>query len=325
MLFLDVNGILRVGGRLKNALLDPEVKHPAIIPRDSSFSRLVIADFHERTLHGGVQVVLSALRQQYWIIGGRSPVSSYIRRCIKCIRYRATTAKQMMGSLPLSRVTPTCPFLNSSVDYAGPFQLRTWCGRAARMYKGYIVVFVCFSISAVHLELTTDYTTQGFLAAFRRFIRRRGRCSTLTSDFGTNFIGADNELRHLFHAASKETANLAHLLAADGTTWKFNPPAAPHFGGKWEAAVKSTKFHLRRMIGDTVLTYEELSTLLIQVEAVLNSHPLTPLSDDLDDVNALTPAHFLVGESLIVVPEPSLDDVQISRLSRWQLLRQMLD
>lgn len=284
----------------------------------------MIADFHERTLHGGVQVVLSALRQQYWIIGGRSLVSSYIRRCIKYIRYRATTAKQMMDSLPLSRVTPTRPFLNSGVDYAGPFQLRTWRGRAVRMYKGYIVVFVCFSTSAVHLELTTDYTTQGFLAAFRRFIRRRGRCSTLTSDCGTNFIGTD-ELRRLFHAASKETANLAHLLAANGTTWKFNPPAAPHFGGKWEAAVKSTKFHLRRVSGDTVLTYEELSTLLIQVETVLNSRSLTPLSDDPDDVNTLTPAHFLVGESLIVVPELSLDDVQISRLSRWQLLRQMLD
>lgn len=185
-----------------------------------------------------------------------------------------------MGSLPLSRVTPTRPFLHSGVDYAGPFQLRTWRGRAARTYKGYLVVFICFSTSAVHLELTTDYTTQGFLTAYRRFIGQRGRCSTLTSDCGTNFIGADNELRRLFRAASKEVADLSHLLAADGTTWKFHPPAAPHFGGKWEAAVKSTKFHLRHVIGDTVLTYEEFSTLLIQVEAVLNSRPLSALSDD---------------------------------------------
>lgn len=79
-----------------------------------------------------------------------------------------------MGLLSATRVTPTRPFLNSGVDYAGPFNLRTWRGRAARTYKSYLIVFVCFATSAVHLELATDYSTQGFLAAYRRFISRRG-------------------------------------------------------------------------------------------------------------------------------------------------------
>ncbi|KMQ89359.1 gag-pol polyprotein precursor [Lasius niger] len=323
--FVDYEGILRVGGRLKNSSLDADTKHPAILPRDSSFSRLLISEIHKQTLHGGVQLVLATLRQQFWILGGRSPVSAFIRRCVRCARYRATTAKEMMGSLPASRVTPTRPFLNSGVDYAGPFSLRTWRGRAGRTYKGYLIVFICFATSAVHLELATDYSTQGFLAAYRRFTGRRGRCNTLISDCGTNFVGADAELRRMFSSASKEAADLAHILAADGTTWRFNPPSAPHFGGKWEAAVKSTKFHLRRILGDSILTYEEFNTLLVQIEAVLNSRPLCALSDDPADVIALTPAHFLVGESLTTIPEPSVVETPISRLSRWQLIRHMLE
>lgn len=119
--------------------------------------------------------------------------------------------------------------------------------------------------------------------------------------------------------------HLAHLLANDGTKWIFNPPSAPHFGGKWEAAVKSVKYHLTRILGDTRLTYEEFTTILVQVEAVLNSRPLCPLSDDANDYAALTPGHFLIGEAINIVPEPDLTHITLSRLSRWQLLRQKAD
>ena len=125
----------------------------------------------------------------------------------------------------------------------------------------------------------------------------------------------------------KLTISRLELSAAvlnDGTEWKFNPPGAPHFGGKWEAAVKSVKFHLKRTIGDSLLTFEELSTLLSQIEAVLNSRPLEPLSEDPDDLTALTPGHFLIGEAQTTVPEPSLDEGNLSRLSRWQLIQQKL-
>ncbi|XP_029176117.1 uncharacterized protein LOC114944399 [Nylanderia fulva] len=105
----------------------------------------------------------------------------------------------------------------------------------------------------------------------------------------------------------------------------FNPPSAPHFGGLWEAAVKAVKHHLRRTIGEAKLTFEELSTLLVEVEACLNSRPLGALSDDPDDLDALTPEHFLVGGPLLSIPEPSLLDAQTSRLSRWRLLQQMRD
>ncbi|XP_076665012.1 uncharacterized protein LOC143367261 [Andrena cerasifolii] len=145
------------------------------------------------------------------------------------------------------------------------------------------------------------------------------------SDRGTNFVGADKELRQWFSTATSELGDLAPLLADMGTKWVFNPPAAPHFGGIWEAAVKSMKFHLRRVIGDTPMTFEEMATLLTQIEACLNSRPLIPLSDEPDDFNFLTPSHFLVGSSLIAVPEPSLAAEPRNRLSRWQFIQQMRD
>ncbi|XP_076301722.1 uncharacterized protein LOC143219731 [Lasioglossum baleicum] len=115
------------------------------------------------------------------------------------------------------------------------------------------------------------------------------------------------------------------LLAESGTNWIFNPPAAPHFGGIWEAAVKSVKYHLRRVIGETLLTFEEMSTLLTQIEACLNSRPITPLTDEPSDLTALTPAHFLIGSPLTAIPEPSLTDVRSSRLKRWQMIQQQRD
>ncbi|XP_046143431.1 uncharacterized protein LOC123988237 [Osmia bicornis bicornis] len=192
------------------------------------------------------------------------------------------------------------------------------------MQKGWICVFVCFATSAVHLEVVTDYSADAFIAAYRRFAARRGTAVSLYSDCGTNFQGADAQLKKQFKDSTRENQDIAALLAKDGTQWHFNPPAASHMGGKWEAVVKSLKFHLKRTIGDALLTFEESITLLAQIEAILNSRPLEPLSDDPDDVSALSPGHFLIGSPLNAVPEPTLLDVAVNRLSRWQFLQQRL-
>ncbi|XP_029676962.1 uncharacterized protein LOC115243847 [Formica exsecta] len=230
-----------------------------------------------------------------------------------------------MGNLPRSRVTPGRPFLHTGVDYVGPFQIRTSKGRGHRAYKGFIAVFVCLCTRAVHLELASDYTTEAFLAAFRRFTSRRGLCTDLYSDCGTNFIGADRELRKLFQGSTSDGRRIAHITSSQGVRWHFNPPAAPHFGRLWEAAVKSTKHHLRRIIGEATLTFEEFSTFLTQVETCLNSRPLHALSDDPDDFTALTPGHFLIGAPLLAVPEPSRTEQRDTHISRWQLVQKMRD
>ncbi|XP_025267294.1 uncharacterized protein LOC112638912 [Camponotus floridanus] len=323
--FLDDHGIIRVGGRLKHAVLSEDERHPIILPPESWMTQLLVKAHHRRTLHGGVQLTLGLLRLRYWIPRGRSIVKGTIHRCVTCVRWKAAVPQPMMSSLPTARVAPARPFLRTGVDYAGPILIRTGKGRGHKSHKGFIVVFICFATKAVHLETASDYSTDAFLAAFRRFTSRRGLCKEVYSDCGTNFVGADRELRLLFQASSSDGRRIAHIAASDGIRWRFNPPAAPHFGGLWEAAVKSTKHHLRRVLGDTTLTFEEMSTFLAQMEACLNSRPLQALSDDHGDVTALTPGHFLIGAPLLAVPEPSLADGSSSLLSRWKLLQRMRD
>ncbi|XP_015433443.1 PREDICTED: uncharacterized protein LOC107189427 [Dufourea novaeangliae] len=239
--YTDTQGIIRVGGRLERSQLELETIHPAILPRQSKFTSLIIADTHQRTLHGGTQSTMNHIRQSYWIISGRAPVRSHILRCIKCARQHAVRAQQLMSQLPPTRVTPSRPFFTSGVDYAGRLTIKIWKGRGAKKQKGWLCIFVCFVTSAVHLEAVSDYTADSFLAVFRRFTGRRSICNTLYSDCGTNFIGADATLKKLFTQGTQELNALRCSLTNDGTTWKFNPPAAPHMGGKWEAAVKSVK------------------------------------------------------------------------------------
>ncbi|XP_054289554.1 uncharacterized protein LOC129004885 [Macrosteles quadrilineatus] len=323
--FVDNTGLMRVGGRLEQSSLEYDSKHPYILPKNSKFSKLVIDDAHLRTLHSGTRCTLATVRQKFWVVGGRPIVKRELLKCVTCARYRSQRAQQLMGQLPPTRTSPSRPFLHSGVDYAGPFVIKTWHGKRAKTYKGYIAVFICSATSAIHLELVSNYSAEAFIAAYKRFTSRRGICATLTSDCGTTFVGADKELKRLFSSSSAESGQLKSLLANDGTEWKFNPPAAPHFGGHWEAGVKSVKYHLKRVMKTHLLTYEEFSTVLVQIEAVLNSRPLCQLTEDPDDLAILTPAHFLVGESLTTIPEPNQENQPTSRLTRWKLTRQMLE
>ncbi|XP_036145028.1 uncharacterized protein LOC105841100 [Monomorium pharaonis] len=211
--FLDSDGLLRVGGRLDHSQLDPETKHPYILPKQSPLTSLIIADSHAQTLHGGTQIILAHIRQTYWILGGRAPVKSYILRCVCCARHRKQRAQQLMGQLLAARVTPAQSFLNTGVDYAGPITIKTWRRRAAKTYKGYLAIFVGLATSGVHLEVVTEYSTEAFMAAYERFCSQRGICATLHSDCGTNFVGADAELRKLFNTASRKLKKLASFLA----------------------------------------------------------------------------------------------------------------
>ncbi|XP_015120757.1 uncharacterized protein LOC107043687 [Diachasma alloeum] len=192
------------------------------------------------------------------------------------------------------------------------------------MYKAYICLFVCFATSANHLEIVTDLKSERFITAYKRFTSRRDICATRTSDRGLNCIGADRELRNLFDQAPSESADIRDRLASDGIQWIFNPPHSLHMGDKWEAAVKSTKHHLRTIIGTSTLTYEECTTLLTQVQAILYSRLLCTLTNDPQDTSALTPGHFIIREPVTTVPEPSLQLIPTDNLNRWQFITQRL-
>lgn len=288
-------------------------------------AKLIVADAHNKTMHGGQQLTCNYVRSSYWVTKLKNIVKSHIHHCAPCIRHAPTFQTPLMGQLPSCRVTPSKPFSNAGVDYAGPINIRVYKGRGQRSYKCYICLFICMATRAVHIEAVSDLTTEGFLAAFKRFVARRGRCNHLWSDNGTNFVGASRELKKLF-ANEKSTlaSDIASALATNNTEWHFIPPHAPNFGGLWEAGIKSIKYHMRRVIGDSTLTYEELSTVLAQIEACLNSRPLSNGSSDPDDCVPLTPGHFLVGEPLVLAPDHNLEHNLVNNLRRWQLTQRMV-
>ena len=184
---------------------------------------------------------------------------------------------------------------------------------------------MCLATKAVHIELATDLLSETFLNVLRRFISRRGRPSDIFPDNGTNFVGTDHDLHDLFSMFrnEREITEIVNYCTTEQITWHFIPPHAPHFGGIWEAAVKCAKTSLRHVAGNTTLRYDELTTLLTQVEDILNSRPLSPLSEDPNDLQPLTPAHFLIGTPLNSFPEPSTLHLPINRLTRWQRFEQM--
>ncbi|XP_046811250.1 uncharacterized protein LOC124420880 [Lucilia cuprina] len=178
----------------------------------------------------------------------------------------------------------------------------------------------CFSTKAIHLEACSSLSTDAFLAAFARFTGRRGLPKRLMSDNGTNFLGASRSLRkesRLFLRKSAE--DISKKYAVHGFEWKFIPPSAPHMGGLWEAGVKSFKFHFQKITGNQKFNFEEFSTLLTRIESVLNSRPISPMSEDPEDLQALTTGHFLSRAPLMFAPE--LPSENLSIINRWERLQ----
>lgn len=324
--FLDQEGIMRVGGRLVMSHLPYDAKHPIILPKNHHVTNLYIMHAHKEHLHAGVQQTLYVLRRRYWIIDGRSQAYKLIRNCVECAKIHPPPTNYIMGLLPAARVNISDPFTQVAVDYCGPFILKEKKFRNKTGIKSYVAVFVCLAVKAVHLELVTDLSSDGFLSALRRFIARRGPSKDIYSDNGTNFVGANRILKEFVESISHPDTQekIQGFLTTKNIQWHFSPPHAPHVGGLWEAAVKSFKKHLVRVSGhDMIFTYEEFNTLIIEIEAILNSRPLTPLSSDPNDPIAITPGHFLIGDSLTNLRGPDYTSTPSNRLSTWEHIQKV--
>lgn len=322
--YLDEHALLRVGGRLRNATdLPYSARHPLILPKKGALVELLVRDRHIKNSHAGCNALLGILQREFWIISGRRTVRSILFRCVPCFRLKAATMQPQMGDLPPDRVNVTRPFDGVGTDFAGPFTVKVSRLRNAKSYKAYLCVFVCLATKAVHLELVADLSTEAFLATLDRFVSRRGLPSLIRSDCGTNFKGADRVLREIVDFLRRNHQEIGMNLSRRGINWAFDPPGCPHWGGIFEAVVKSAKTHLLRVVGSSILTFEELATVFCKIEAVLNSRPLCPLSSDPNDLEALTPGHFLIGRPLNALPEYPYTEVNSYRLSRYQLLQQI--
>nr|XP_049698106.1 uncharacterized protein LOC126054983 [Helicoverpa armigera] len=322
--FLDEHGILRVGGRLSNSDVPYNYKHPCILPRHDHVVNLLVDFYHKKHLHAGPELLMSLLRQNYWILAARRIIRHIIHKCNTCFKYRPRPVFPPMADLPTQRVNQVNKaFTHTGCDYAGPLQYTPVRGRGVKSRKAWLCIFTCLTTRATHIEVATDLSTVSFLAALKRFLSRRGPIQCLYTDNGTCFVGASSYLRDLYKFLNKEySSRLQQELSINRIDWKFIPPASPHFGGCWESMVKVIKTHLFRVIGQQILSYEELLTILAQIEALVNSRPLTALSSDPAEPSALTPAHFLNTVPLSSLPAPEADSSSL--LQRHTLLDKLV-
>jgi len=321
-LFLDRDGLIRVGGRLQMSELAFTQRHPILLPPRHYLTDRIIREVHEKYHHTDIQTTFYIIRQKFWLPDGRNQVQKIIRSCTCCTRFHAGTIEYKMGNLPPVRVREAKPFTNTGVDFCGPFYIKEKKFRNRTRIKTYVYVFVCLTIKAVHLEVVSDLSSDGFLAALRRFIVRRGLPDNIYSDNGTNFVGANNQLKEVYALLNSDGhKDRVHKFASSQRiVWHFVPPMAPHFAGLWEATVKIFKHHLRRVIGDSLFTFEELNTFTIEVESILNSRLISIISSDPNDALVLSPAHFLISKPIIskTLPKGDLSSVPANRLSTWQ-------
>ncbi|XP_059098443.1 uncharacterized protein LOC131892635 [Tigriopus californicus] len=199
-----------------------------------------------------------------------------------------------MADLPKKRLIPSPPFYYTSVDYFGPFEIRVSRNKTEKRYG---CLFACMVTRSVHLELAQSQSTPDFLNALRTFYNLRGKPRYLSSDNGTNFRGAEVELRQALSARDRDPL-LQEEMLKENIMWQFQPPSAPHFGGIHEALVKSSKRALYKAMTQAQqrqrLREFELRTLLSEVTGFLNSRPLTYVGGDPEDLQALIPNHFLI-------------------------------
>ena len=316
---INKDGLLCVGGRLRNALIEDIQKHPVILSPKDRYTKLLFVHYHHELMHGGPTVILAHSGTMFYVTGERRLAREICRSCVICRKAAAKTGPQLMGQLPPDRLDPEFAFNITGLDYAGPYLLKEGYVRRPVEIKAWMAVFVCFHSKAVHLELVKDATAASLIACLGRFCSRRGRPNIIHSDNGSTMVGAKNELAAFYSMlqSSDTQDTITSYLLSQKVKWKLTPVKAPHFGGLWEAAVKAAKYHIKREVGHSRYTYDELETILCQAEACLNSRPLGVMaSHPIDGQVPLTPGHFLIGRAIKAYPTETVD-YNPGLLQRW--------
>lgn len=317
--YLEKDGLIRVRGRIDAAPnADFAVKRPVLLPRDHRITKLIVDDYHRRFHHQNHETVLNEIRQRYIVPKLRQLFKSIRTKCQYCIISRSKPLPPQMAELPTARLASfTRPFTFIGIDYFGPMMVVV--GRRAEKRWG--VLITCLTVRAVHIEIAHTLTTDSCIMSIQNFIARRGVPSVIHCDNGTNFHGAKNELEKALKDVSFD--EIKHKFESTDTTWKFNPPAAPHMGGAWERLVGSVKRSLLAISPPRNPSDEVLRNLLMEVEKTINTRPLTHVSVENDEDEALTPNHFLIGSSSGArLPGKFTDDDLILR-KNWRISQQL--
>lgn len=287
------DGFLVLGGRTNLANeLSERTKQPIILSPKHDYVKLLIHHYHENLRHRGVELVLNEIRQDYWLINGRAAVKSIFSRCQVCKNQRAKPIPPMMGQLPEARLSRAVrPFMNVGMDYFGPIHVTV--GR--RKEKRWGVIFTCLAVRAIHLEVSYTLNSDSTVMAIMRMACRRGKPQSIFCDNGTNFVAAAKELKESLKTLNRSA--VIDSMSSKGIDFKFNPPTAAHMGGAWERLIGTVKRTIGKVLHDQSLRDETLQTFFVEAEKIVNSRPLTKVSIDPNDHEALTPNHFLLGSS----------------------------
>ena len=285
------DGIIRSSGRIGKSDLDFSEKYPVLLSNKSYLTTLLISDVHNHNLHCGVNEVLAHLRERFWIIKARQCIKSVLRKCVSCLKVQGRPLHTPpMPDLPYDRVRQANSFEITGVDYTGNINVKS----AGTLIKAYIVLFTCFITRAVHLEVVTSLSEKDFIDSFIRFSSRRGLPKLMFSDNAANFVGSAKTLQNI--------SNDDDFYKRYRVKWNFIIQRAPWRGGVWERLVGMTKNSLKKVVGKSLITLEELNTIIVQIESRLNDRPLTYICDDNRDQSPLTPSHLIFGRRIICFP-----------------------
>ena len=286
---LNQEGILCVEGRLRFLKEEEEVKHPWILSKSGRLARMIVRKFHQKA-HQGTEWTLALIRRKFWIVRARNLIKSVNKACTICKKLYGKPVNQKMSDLPEERLQQVKPFSHVGIDCFGPFYIK----QGRHEIKRYGCIFTCMNFRAVHIEKLNSMETDSFINAFRRFMSRRGTPTKVWSDNGTNFVGASPELINLLKQLNQE--KIKEFGLQRDVQWYFNLPHASHMGGVWERQIRTIRKILTSQLHQHAdkLTDEVLETLFSEVESMINSRPLTKVSDDVNDAAVLSPNQMLM-------------------------------
>ena len=319
-LFKDSDGIYRCQTRVRNANVSYGFKHPILLQTDHPYTRLLILRTHETLAHASSQQMLFVLRELYWIPRARRLISHLLKQCVTCQKlFKPLLSQQPFADIPKFRLEESFPFTYSALDFAGPFLVKMIHSErqkrddydfrpkvnassvkkppAYTIRKVYVLVLNCMVTRAVHIEMTYGMSSDDFIKALRRFASTCGLPSIIYSDNFSTFKCTDRDLSIVL-----ESKQLSDYLRSEDVEWKYSTPNAPWCNGFSERLVGVVKRNLHKTLYKAFVSVDDFVTVLKEIEAIVNSRPISYNVYDLENLKPISPNMLLHGRNLPQIP-----------------------
>ena len=323
--FLDDEYVLRSGGRLGNAAhMGYDQKFPRVLPAKDENVNSLIRHIHFSNAHCTRLQTYHALRERFYILGGRNTVNHAVAVCTVCQRRDKLPIPQRIAELPTARVTSSPPFAKCGMDVFGPFNVR----QSGRGYKKkWVLLTTCLVTRAICLTSLFDMSADSFISSLVRFHNQFPGVKEIWADNGTNFTGGSRELNEQVAAWNNQQTNKE--LVVKGIDFHFGVPNCPHANGVWERGVGLAKKHISAIIHEQKqeLSLDSFETILAEVTGCLNRRPIVPVNCDPNSPQVLSPSNILYPgvfchSSLSIMPPACTGD---SIRAAWKQVRAIVE